>query len=282
VSEIRNQTIVVTGGASGMGRLVALKLARLGGRLVIWDIDATALQHVVAELTAAGQASAHGYVCDVSSRESVGDAAAQVRHDVGPVDIVINSAGIVSGRPFLDLTESEIEHTLGVNTLALFWTAQEFLPDMMAAGKGHLVTIASAAGTIGVAGLADYCASKWAAVGLDEALRVELKQRVPGVKTTIVCPYFVDTGMFRGVKTRFPLLLPILREDRVAERIVRAIRRNQPRLMMPWLVHFVPLLRMLPLSVFDALANILGINVAMKHFQGRTTAHAEAENQVVS
>lgn len=280
MTDVRGRTIVVTGGASGMGRLVALKLARQGGRVVIWDIDAARLDQVVAELNATGQQTANGYLCDVSNRQHVSDTAARVRREVGPVSILVNSAGIVSGRSFLELSESQIERTMSVNTMALFWTAKAFLPEMVRSGSGHLVTIASAAGTIGVAGLADYCASKWAAVGLDEALRAELKQRAPGVKTTIVCPYFVDTGMFQGVRTRFSCLLPILHEDRVAERIVRAIRRDKPRLALPWLVNFVPLLRMLPLSAFDTLANWLGINDAMRSFEGRSAASERTEERV--
>jgi all-trans-retinol dehydrogenase (NAD+) len=277
VSEIRGKTVVITGGASGIGRLIAHNTVRLGGRVVVWDIDAAGLDRIVAELQSAGQQPAHGYLCDVSNRQSVYDTAARVKREVGPVSIVVNSAGVVSGRSFLELSESQIERTMSVNTMALFWTARAFLPDMIQAGTGHFVTVASAAGTIGVMGLSDYCASKWAAVGLDESLRVELKHRAPGVKTTIVCPYFVDTGMFQGVKTRFPILLPILSEDRVAARIVRAIRRNKARLTMPWLVGFVPLLRVLPLSVFDTLSNWLGINVAMKSFEGRSAACEQTE-----
>ena len=244
---------------------------------MVWDIDSARLDRVVAELQSVDGQPARGYLCDVSNRHSVYDTAARVKRDVGPVSIVVNSAGVVSGKSFLELSESQIERTMSVNTMALFWTARAFLPEMIQAGTGHFVTVASAAGTIGVVGLSDYCASKWAAVGLDESLRVELKQRAPGVKTTIVCPYFVDTGMFQGVKTRFPLLLPILSEDRVAERIVRAIRRNKARLTMPWLVNFVPLLRMLPVSVFDTLSNWLGINVAMQSFHGRPDSGALKE-----
>jgi all-trans-retinol dehydrogenase (NAD+) len=131
------------------------------------------------------------------------------------------------------------------------------------------VTIASAAGLMGVSGLVDYTASKFAAVGFDDALRSELGRIAPGVKTTIVCPYYINTGMFDGVRTRFPLLLPILDEATVAARIVRAIEQAQPRLVMPLLVRSVPLLRMLPVSVFDALASFLGLNRGMDHFRGR-------------
>lgn len=277
MTDIRGRTIVITGGASGIGRLIALKAAQLGGRAIVWDIDSTRLDRVVAEVQSVDGQPARGFLCDVSDRHSVYDTAARVKREVGPVSIVVNCAGVVSGKRFLELSESQIERTMSVNTMALFWTARAFLPDMIQAGTGHFVTVASAAGTIGVMGLSDYCASKWAAVGLDESLRVELKHRAPGVKTTIVCPYFVDTGMFQGVKTRFPLLLPILSEDRVAERIVRAIRRNKARLTMPWLVSYVPLLRMLPVSVFDTLSNWLGINVAMQSFHGRPDSGAWKE-----
>lgn len=272
MTEIRGNTVLITGGARGMGRRIALKMARRGCRVVVWDIDPAGLAEVVAELRAVEGVAAHGYQCDVADWQSVSDAAAQVKRDVGRVGILINSAGVVSGRTFLELSVAQIERTIGVNTLALFWTARAFLPHMVEAGSGHIVTLASAAGLIGVAGLSDYCASKWAAVGLDESLRMELKQRAPGVRTTIVCPYFVDTGMFRGVQTRFPRLLPILPEERVAERVVQAICRNGARVTTPWLVRFVPLLRMLPVRAFDGLSNWFGINAAMQSYEGRQDA----------
>ena len=97
---------------------------------------------------------------------------------------------------------------------------------MVARGSGHIVTVASAAGLIGSPRETDYAASKFAAVGFNEALRMELKRSAPGVKTTVVRPFYVDTGMFAGVKTRFPLLLPILKEDDVTERILRAVQHD--------------------------------------------------------
>jgi len=117
--------------------------------------------------------------------------------------------------------------------------------------------------------LADYAASKWAAMGFDESLRGELRQIAPGVKTTVVCPYYIDTGMFSGVKSRFPWLLPILREDDVATRVVAAIQRDRRRLMMPPLVYLVPMMRVLPVGVFDWVASFLGVNASMDEFKGR-------------
>lgn len=79
-----------------------------------------------------------------------------------------------------------------------------FLPDMMERNHGHIVNIASSAGLVGVTGLADYCASKFAAVGFDESLRFELEYlKKDGIHTTVVCPFFINTGMFEGAKTRF-------------------------------------------------------------------------------
>lgn len=268
MTEIADKNVLITGGASGLGRAMALKMAGRGANLVIWDINANNLATALEELRATGR-PAHGYLCDISDRAAVYATADQVKEECGPIQVLVNNAGIVTGKTFLQCSDEQVERTMAVNTMALFWTCRAFLPEMIAAGQGHLVTVASAAGLIGVRGLADYCASKWAAVGFDESLRMELHRSAPGVKTTIVCPYYIDTGMFHGVRTRFPWLLPILREDDVAERMVRAILADRPRLVLPWLVRFVPPLRFLPLRLFDAVADALGINQSMDSFTGR-------------
>ena len=265
MGEVAGQHAVITGGASGIGRLMAQQLAARGARLTIWDINEAALDRVVAEL---GR-EARGVLCDVADRAQVYARAAETTTAGGPVDILINNAGIVSGNDFLDLPDAKIEATFDINVLALFWTCKAFLPAMIARNRGHVVTIASASGLIGVARLADYSASKWAAVGFDESLRAELRRSAPGVITTVICPYYINTGMFRGVQSRFPFLLPILEEDEVARRIVRAIETNRRRLVMPWLCHFVPMIRVLPIGLFDHIANFLGVNASMKAFVGR-------------
>ncbi|HSP99056.1 MAG TPA: SDR family oxidoreductase [Candidatus Dormibacteraeota bacterium] len=269
MGEISGRHALVTGGASGIGRLMALKLAAGGARVTIWDINATALQATVDELAAVPGSHARGFLCDVADRAQVYARAAETAAAGGPVDILINNAGVVSGKDFLELPDEKIAATFDVNVLALFWTSKAFLPAMIARGSGHIITIASASGLIGVARLADYAASKWAATGFDESLRAELRKIAPGVLTTVVCPFYINTGMFRGVHSRFPWLLPILEEEDVAERVVRAIRRGQRRLVMPWPVHLIPLLRVLPVGLFDWLANFLGVNSSMDEFIGR-------------
>jgi len=269
MTEIAGRHVLVTGGASGIGRLVALRMAALGARVSVWDLRREALDAVVAELEKAGHEPARGFLCDVSRRAEVYRVAAETAAAGGPVDVLVNNAGVVSGRPLLELPDEKIEATFAVNSLALFWTSKAFLPAMVERGRGHLVTIASASALIGVAKLSDYAASKWAAMGFDESLRAELRKSAPGVKTTVVCPYYVDTGMFRGVKSRFPRLLPILREDDVAARIVRAVQRDQRQLVLPPLVRLLPLLRILPVGAFDRIATFLGVNASMDEFEGR-------------
>lgn len=270
MSTIAGQHILITGAASGLGRRMAMKLAALGGRISVWDIHQENLDTVVAELNATARDTARGFRCDVSKRDSVYRVAAETTATAGAVDILINNAGVVSGARLLDVPDEKIEATFAINTLSLFWTAKAFLPQMIERNRGHVVTIASASGFIGVPKLADYSASKWAAIGFDESLRAELKQMGSGVQTTVVCPFYIDTGMFSGVKSRFSWFLPILKEDDVAARIVAGIQQDKRRLLMPPAVYLVPPMRLLPVRAFDWLATFLGVNASMDEFKGRT------------
>jgi all-trans-retinol dehydrogenase (NAD+) len=272
MTALHNKHVLVTGGASGIGRLIVLGCARVGASVTIWDLDATGADRTALEASEAGASSAHAFACDVSDREQVYARADETRAAAGDVDVLVNNAGIVSGRPLLELPDERIERTFAVNTLALFWTTKAFLPAMKARGSGHVVTVASAAGLIGTARETDYAASKFAAVGFNEALRQELRRSARGVRTTVVCPFYIDTGMFQGVKTRFPLLLPVLKEQQVADRVLKAIRRNTPQVQMPWMVQTLPMMRLLPVWAFDELADFFGLNNAMDAFTGRPPA----------
>lgn len=272
MTEIARKNILITGGACGIGRQMALRFAREGGNVVVWDIHEGNLQKALKDIQSATGREAKGYVCDVSDREQVYSLAERVREEVGPIDILVNNAGVVSGQPLLDLPDEKIEQTFKVNVLALFWVTKAFLPYMVERNAGHVVTIASSAGFVGVSKLTDYSSSKFAAVGFDESLRNELRRVGADVRTTVVCPYFIDTGMFHGAKTKFSFLLPILKEADVAEAVAKAVRGNRARLMMPPMVYLVPPLRLLPIKVFDALGDFLGVNVSMDEFVGRAKA----------
>ncbi len=259
--KLRGRGVLVTGGARGMGLLIARMARERGARVAIWDVAEDALSAARTEL---GEAAFAERV-DVGDPEAVAAAAGKIPF---AVDVLVNNAGVVSGKCFADLTPEEIRRTLRVNVEALFWTTGAFLPGMIRRGEGHLVTMASAGGLIGVPGLSDYCASKFGAVGFHESLRAELRG-TPGVRTTVICPFFVNTGMFAGVRTRFPSLLPILGPEAVAAVTVRAVERDRAMVVLPWFVHSLKLLRLLPAPWLDPIAAFFGIHASMRGFTGR-------------
>lgn len=264
MTQLKNQNVLITGGARGIGFLMAQEAINKGARVILWDINEAGLADAVERL---GD-RAHGYVVDITDRHAVYAGADTVRNEVGSVDVLINNAGIVTGKSFMELPDEMIQRTFDVNAISLFWTARAFLPDMIKRNRGHVVTIASAAGLVGVTKLADYCASKFAAVGFNESLRVEMKKNAPGVRTTVVCPFYIDTGMFDGVKTRMPWLLPILKEEYVAQRVIKAVEKNKQRLFLPDIVQGMLLLKALPTDVLDFLTGIMGVNDTMDDFRG--------------
>lgn len=270
MTQVAGKRVLITGGASGIGRQLADELAARGANICLWDIDADGLDRAAKELARHG-VQVSTMTCDLSNKANIEACAARLRDDDQQVDVLINNAGVVSGGYLLDIEDEQIERTFAVNTLALFWMTRAFLPDMIHAGAGHIVTIASAGGFTGTARQVDYSASKFAAVGFDEALRVELHKLGTPVKTTVVCPYYVDTGMFSGVKTRFSLLLPILSQDYVVRRIVRAIEKDRRRLIMPRMVYSIFLMRLLPVFVMDALLRFFGVSNTMDEFTGRVS-----------
>jgi len=268
MTDLRGKNVLITGAASGIGRLLAHELAGEGANLVLWDIAHPELKAVTEDLRMAG-ANVFPYYPDLSNRESVYATAKQVLEDCGPVDVVINNAGIVFGKAILEASDADIQRTFDVNALALFWTTRAFLPAMLERNRGHIVTIASAGGLVAAPRLTDYSASKFAAVGFDEALRLELGREGREIRTTVICPFYVSTGMFEGVRTRFSWLLPILPPEYVAKKIVTAIRRNRRRLVLPRFVYVAPALRLLPTPWFDALIGFFGVSHSMDGFRGR-------------
>ncbi|UUL75747.1 SDR family oxidoreductase [Pseudarthrobacter sp. Fe7] len=268
-TRLSGATVLITGGGSGLGRRMALGAARRGGRVVIWDMDAARGAAVRDEIRAAG-GQAEAQAVDVTDRQAVKAAAAEA----GPVDVLVNNAGIVSGRRLLESTDEAIERTMNVNVMALYWVTRAFLEGMAHRGRGTVVTVASAAGLVGVARQTDYSASKFGAFGFNESLRAELRADQQGVNTLVVCPFYIDTGMFDGVQTRWPRLLPILKEEDVAGKVLDAVEAGRRKLFLPPIVNLLPVLRILPVTIFDRLMDVLGVNRTMDHFTGRPVPRA--------
>lgn len=257
--------VLITGGGSGLGRQMALQAAAAGAEVILWDLSAEGGKKATAEILAAGGRASFAQV-DVTNRGVVERAAKKT----GDIDVLINNAGVVSGASFSQLSAEAIERTYRVNVLSLYWMTQAFLPGMRERNHGCVVTIASAAGLIGVAKQTDYSASKFAAMGFTESLRAELRSEKSAVGTLTVCPFYIDTGMFEGVQTKFPALLPILHEADVAKKILRALEKGKAQLIMPRFAAMTPWMRILPVRAFDKLADFLGVNKTMEHFRGRS------------
>lgn len=269
MSEIRNATVLITGGAMGLGRLLAERCAAEGAaRIVLWDINAEALEETASALRAGG-AEVRTAVVDVSSLDAIRDEAARTLEAVGGVDLLFNNAGIVVGRPFAEHSHEDIERTIRINVLGVMHVARAFVPRMLEQGRGHVVNIASAAGLIPVPRQSAYSPSKWAVLGFSEILRLELEALGEDLHVTTVCPSYINTGMFDGAKA--PLLTPILDQHVAADRIIAAVKSNRILLRMPFMVKLIPLLRgTLPARVFDLVAGrIFGVYKSMEEFKGR-------------
>ncbi|KAM9626401.1 epidermal retinol dehydrogenase 2 isoform 2-T3 [Trichechus inunguis] len=279
---VAGEIVLITGAGSGIGRLLALQFARLGSVLVLWDINKDGNEQTCRMAQEAGATRVHAYSCDCSQREDVYRVADQVKKEVGDVSILINNAGIVTGRKFLECPDELMEKSFDVNFKAHLWTYKAFLPAMIANDHGHLVCISSSAGLIGVHGLADYCASKFAAAGFAESMFAEtIAQNQKGIKTTIVYPFFIKTGMFDGCSTSFPNLLPILEPEYVVRKIVDAILQNQLYLCIPKSLYFLLFLKsFLPVRTALMIARYLDIfhlmDGVMKKKDEKTSSTSDA------
>ncbi|HMN05623.1 MAG TPA: SDR family NAD(P)-dependent oxidoreductase [Flavobacteriales bacterium] len=266
-TNFKDRNVLITGGASGIGKLMGREVLQRGAKLIIWDRDAEAMEATAAELAALGPVVRQRV--DVTERAAVQAAYNELKTQHGPVDILINSAGIVTGNKFFqDIGSDEIDRTMAVNAVAPMHVARVVLPDMVARNQGHLCIIASAASLIGNPRMAVYAASKWAAMGWSESLRIEMKEQRLDIGVTTVAPYYISTGMFAGVRSP---LVPILKPDKVVRRIIRGIERRRSIVSMPWPVGFVRLMQaVLPQAIFDlVVGRWMGIYHTMDRFTGR-------------
>ncbi|KAK1790733.1 hypothetical protein P4O66_014588 [Electrophorus voltai] len=268
---VAGEIVLITGAGGGIGQLLAIEFATMDVSLVLWDINLEGLKETARAVNEKGATRVYYYQTDCSDRAEVYRVAEQVKQEVGDVTILINNAGIVTGKKFMESSDVLVEKTFRVNTMAHFWTYKAFLPAMTGKNHGHLVCIASSAGLIGVNGLADYCSSKFAAVGFAESVALELiATGKDGIKTTIVCPYFINTGMFNGCITKWPRMLPILEPEYVAKKIMNAILTDQTYLLMPKTVYLLIILKSLvPWKEAVILGMYLGAFNFMDTFKGR-------------
>ena len=266
--KIKNKVILITGGASGIGRIMGRRALEKGAEaLIIWDINQANIDQTCKEFSALG--TTLGQRVDVSSSEQIAKAYATIKAQLGRVDLLINCAGIVTGNRYFDqMSEEEIHRTMQINSLAPMQVALQLLPDMIARNEGHICNIASAGGMLSNPKMSVYAASKWAVIGWSDSVRIELAQERSKVRITTIAPYFINTGMFDGVRSP---IFPILDPDRTSRKIIRAIERNKKFKGIPFGFHFIRLMQgLFPTVAFDwFFGKVLGIYSAMDNFKGR-------------
>ncbi|KJE96892.1 short-chain dehydrogenase/reductase SDR [Capsaspora owczarzaki ATCC 30864] len=265
LSSLADQVAVVSGGAQGLGREIVLRLAAAGCSVVVWDVDRAGLESLRTQVEASGGRIATDVV-DVSQSADTKLAAERALQTWKKVTILINNAGVVSAKPLLELTDAQIQRTMGVNLLACFWTTRALLPTMKEQPHAQIVNIASVLGHIGVARLSDYCASKHGVVGFHESLCMELADQ-PNVVPTVVCPGTISTRMFDGIK--HPFFMPPLTPEYVADCVVDRIHQGGGgMLVLPRLFHLMPFYRLLPMSLKVLAARLTGVLHSVDNVKG--------------
>ncbi len=263
--ELAGKAVLVTGAAMGMGKLEAENFAREGCRVVITDVNEERLAETLEEFKRAGY-DVMSYALDVSDREACLKLAEDVKRDVGPVDVLVNNAGVVECGEFLQMSEKSLRWMFDVNLFGQMWMMQAFVPDMVRRRTGFVVNVCSSAGKVGVARMAGYCATKFAGIGLTDTVRAEL--RGSGVNFIIVNPGFVQTGMFEGAK--LPFITRWIQPHEVADAVLAAVKRNRWEVFIPNLsVRMAALARGLGIPrVSDFLMTALGGNRSMAEWRG--------------
>ena len=248
--------------------MLALEAAKKkAAYIIILDINEKAGINVCNEIKTAGTDCSFVKV-DLASQSSIAEAVENIYAIMPSIDIVINNAGIVIGKLFQDHQNDEIEKTISINLNAPMYLTHKILPGMLKNKGGHIVNVASAAGMAAHPKLSVYAASKWGMIGWSESLRLELEQANAGIRVTTVTPYYINTGMFKGVRSP---IIPLLKPEVVAKKIISAIEKNKIFSRMPGLVYAMPFFKgILPQRWFDAIVGkVFGVYGAMNFFEGR-------------
>lgn len=203
--EIKNKVAVVTGAGRGIGRAIAVELAGLGARVVLASRSAAELEETASLI---GNASI--VPTDVRRKDEVHRLLDHAASNFGPVDILVNAAGIGVAGSVVDFSDGDYESVLDTNLKAVFLASRCVLPSMISRETGHIINIASIAGKVGSANLAVYCASKFGLVGFTQSLAEEVRQH--GVRVSLICPGSTDTGFLgssgKASKSRERMLAP--------------------------------------------------------------------------
>jgi all-trans-retinol dehydrogenase (NAD+) len=266
---VQGELVLITGAGHGFGRLLALRFAKLGARLVLWDINEKTVDETAKECRGFG-ATVYTYKVDLSDKDDTYRVGKRTIEEAGNVDILINNAGVVTGRSLIDCGDEQIMRTMTINAISHMWTVKIFLPSMMQRNHGHIVSVASAAGMLGCPYLVDYCSSKFAAMGLAQSLFLELAANgLDGIKMTTICPTFMDTGMFAGVGNM--AAMPVMSPESCADASIDAILTDRTLLCLPKIVYVLVFLSsFMPVEAMLYIGKKVGALNAMDNFKNAT------------
>ncbi|XP_076656553.1 firelighter [Halictus rubicundus] len=229
------ETVLITGAGHGIGRELAIKLGSLGCIVVCWDTNVEANRSTIRAVSENG-GEAYGFAVDVSKRLEVQETVKLMRtQGVPDVSILINNAAVLYHSRFLHQDQNLVEKTFDVNVFSQFWTIEALLPNMIRNRKGHIVCLCSMCGMYGVSEKVTYCSSKFAVRGLMEALHEELRldHETAHIRFTTIYPFYVNTGLARDPRYRFPYIFGVLSAEYVAQEVIKAIRRNYTEYTIP-------------------------------------------------
>jgi all-trans-retinol dehydrogenase (NAD+) len=246
--ELQGKRALVTGSGGAIGRALALRLAEHGCNLILWDVIESSNAET-ARLCLKYGVDVRYECVDITNRKTIYEKA----NEIGPIDLLINNAGLLNPNGFLNTEDEKIDRLMEVNAKANFWTVKAFLPKMLEQKSGHLVAISSVAGLVGAPGLTDYTASKFALFGFMEALQHELAANGnTDIEFTTVCPIFVHTPMID--KLNIARQIPILETNYVADRVIEAIQLRQRCLMIPKRIYWLFALKaILPWNLYQSI-----------------------------
>ena len=238
-----DKVVVITGAGSGIGRALAVDLARRGSLLAISDVDDEGLAATVDLVKGAGAKEVRSDHLDVADRAAFTAYAATVAEHFGRVNVVINNAGVALAGDFADLEYPDLDWIVGINFWGVVHGTKEFLPHLIASGDGHVVNISSLFGLVSMPGQSAYNATKYAVRGMTEALREEMLIAGHPVGVTAVHPGGIKTAIARNARVShhedkaqtaklFDEKLARMTPERAAEIIVKGILRNQARVLV--------------------------------------------------
>ncbi len=266
--------VAITGGARGIGAATAAALIARGARVAIGDLDAALAQQTAERLGSETVA----LPLDVTDRDSFTKFLDEVEGRLGPLDVLINNAGIMPVGPFLQESDATAERLVDINVHGVIFGSKLALERFIPRNRGHLVNIASIVGKMASPHLATYVATKHAVVGLTEALRLELVDTDIGL--TVVMPVGVNTELYSGVEPLRGIKTP--EPEEVAEAIVEALQTSRYEVYVPKRMNaFVRMSALLPRRVGDAIGKAVGGDTITRADAARRAAYEQRIAQTV-